>query len=143
MPDIFHYFPINATREKVYSAIATPQGIDNWWAKESSGIPELGQTYNLFFEPEYYWTAIVSINLPNEAFELTMQNSDSDWEGSKVGFRLLERDERTEVQFYHTGWKADNEHFRISNYCWAMYLRILKRYLEFGELIAYSDRLEV
>ena len=72
-----------------------------------------------------------------------MQNSDKDWEGSKVGFRLTANNKTTDVQFYHTGWNEDNEHLRISNFCWAMYLRILKRYLEFGEFVPYSNRLQV
>ena len=35
------------------------------------------------------------------------------------------------------------EHYRISNCCWAMYLRILRRYLEYGETVSYEDRLDV
>ncbi len=35
------------------------------------------------------------------------------------------------------------EHYRISCYCWAMYLRILKRYLEHGETVQYARRLDV
>jgi Activator of Hsp90 ATPase homolog 1-like protein len=32
---------------------------------------------------------------------------------------------------------------KISSYCWAMYLRILKRYVEFGEEVPYEKRLQV
>ncbi|MBK8405323.1 MAG: SRPBCC domain-containing protein [Saprospiraceae bacterium] len=78
-----------------------------------------------------------------QEFELTMQTSDQDWDGSKVGFRLTDKNNVTEIQFYHTGWKEANEHYRISNYCWAMYLRLLKRCLEFGEFVPYADRLNV
>lgn len=143
MPHIFHNFPINAPLEKVFAAISTPQGLDCWWTKSASGIPALGETYHLFFEPDYNWTACVSLYQPNEAFELTMQLSDADWEGTKVGFRLVEKNGLTEVQFYHGTWKTDNEHFRISSYCWAMYLRLLKRYAEFGEFVPKADRLVV
>jgi hypothetical protein len=45
--------------------------------------------------------------------------------------------------FRHTGWAEPNEHFRISNHCWAMYLRILRRYLEYGEIVPYEQRLDV
>ncbi len=48
-----------------------------------------------------------------------------------------------EVSFYHMGWPENNEHFRISCYCWAMYLRILKRYIEYGEKVPYKSRLSV
>ena len=39
--------------------------------------------------------------------------------------------------------KLGGEHFRISSYCWAMYLRVLKRGVEFGEAVPYKDRLNV
>ena len=35
-----------------------------------------------------------------------------------------------------------NEHWRISCYCWAMYLRLIRRYLEYGETIPYESRLD-
>jgi len=143
MADIFHYFPINAPIDKVFENISTPNGIDKWWAKTTSGKSAIGEIFHFHFEPDYNWNAVVSIYVPNEKFELTMKNSDPDWEGSKVGFSLTGKNNLTEVQFYHTNWKEDNNHYRISNYCWAMYLRILKRNLEFGENVPYVDRLNV
>jgi len=56
---------------------------------------------------------------------------------------LNDKENLTEVSFYHVGWKENNEHYKISCYCWAMYLRILKRYIEFGEEVAYEKRLSV
>lgn len=143
MADIFHYFPINTSVERVFEAISSPEGIDKWWAKTTSVNVALDETFHFYFEPDYNWTAVVSKCIPNKEFELTMQTSDEDWKGTKVGFRLADRQNVTEVQFYHTGWKVDNEHLRISNFCWAMYLRILKRNLEFGEFVQYADRLSV
>ncbi len=143
MNDIFHYFPINASIAKVFDAISTPNGLDKWWTKRSSGKVDIGETFHFHFEPDYNWTAVVSKCIPDKEFELTMQNSDQDWKGSKVGFHLIDKNSVTEVQFYHTGWKENNEHLRISNFCWAMYLRILKRNLEFGEFVQYADRLNV
>ena len=32
---------------------------------------------------------------------------------------------------------------RTSCYCWVMYLRILKRYVEHGEMVPYERRLDV
>lgn len=143
MADIFHYFTINTSSNKVFDAISTPKGIDKWWTKSSSGKVAVGETFHFYFEQDYNWAAVVSKCIPDKEFELTMKTSDKDWEGSKVGFRLADKNIFTEVQFYHIGWKEDNEHYRISNFCWAMYLRILKRNLEFGEFVPYADRLNV
>lgn len=143
MANIFHYLPINAPIDKVFEAISTPSGLDRWWTKASLGKAVIGEVFHFHFEPNYNWTAIVSKCVPDKEFEFTMQISDKDWEGSKIGFRLTKKDNVTDVQFYHTGWNEDNEHLRISNFCWAMYLRLLKRNLEFGEFVHYADRLNV
>lgn len=143
MADLFHSFPINAPVANVFEMISTPGGLDKWWTERSSGKPAIAETFHFHFSPDYHWTAIVSKCTTNKEFEFTLRISDEDWEGSKVGFRLTDKNNTTEVQFYHTGWKEDNEHYRISNFCWAMYLRILKRNLEFGEFVPYADRLNV
>jgi hypothetical protein len=73
-----------------------------------------------------------------------MHDSHPDWDGTRVGCELTtESPGLTRGRFYHTGWPEDNEHWRVSCYCWAMYLRLLRRYLEAGELVPYEKRLEV
>jgi len=143
MADIFHYFTITAPREKVFAGIATPNGLDLWWSKQATGNQEPGAVYTLSFGPGYIWKAVVTKYVAGNEFELQFTEADPDWEGSKVGFILTEKNNKTKVEFYHTGWKEDNEHYRISNYCWAMYLRILKRNLEYGEEVPYEKRLSV
>lgn len=39
-----------------------------------------------------------------------------DWLNTKVGFSLTNKNNVTEVHFYHTVRKQDNEHFSISNF---------------------------
>jgi len=143
MSDIIHYFPIKASLQKVFEMISTPSGLDIWWTKSSSGECEENGQYELGFGPGYDWKAHVSMFIPSKAFELEITDSDPDWLGSRVGFRLDVKNEMTWVEFYHNGWPESNEHYRISCYCWAMYLRILKRNLEHGETVAYEKRLDV
>lgn len=142
MPDIYHTFPIKASVEKVFRGISTSEGIDRWWTKASLGAPQLNSIYKLSFGPGYDWSAKVTKFIDNNAFELTMTDSDKDWKGTKVGFTLSPKNNTVEVQFYHSGWPHANEHFKISCYCWAMYLRILKRYVELGEHVPYEKRLD-
>jgi hypothetical protein len=60
-----------------------------------------------------------------------------------VGFRLRPEGKGTGVEFYHAGWPSANSHYRISTFCWAMYLRLLKRHIETGEVVEYERRLDV
>ncbi len=142
MADIFHQFPIKASSKQVFQAISTPAGLDTWWTKRSAGNPEEGAEYELWFDPAHDWRAIVSRYAPNKEFELRMISAHEDWQGTRVGFLLNEKAGVTEVRFHHSGWPESNDHYRVSCYCWAAYLRLLKRYVEHGEVVPYEGRLD-
>ncbi|PWT88419.1 MAG: SRPBCC domain-containing protein [Blastocatellia bacterium] len=143
MADLDYLFPIKSSSSKVFNAIATPEGLNSWWTKTCSGSPIEGNEYELGFGSGYQWRARVARATPPSDFELLITEADADWQGSRLVFRLSDSNGVTNVQFQHLGWPTENEHFRISCYCWAMYLRLLRRYVEFGERVAYEDRLDV
>jgi uncharacterized protein YndB with AHSA1/START domain len=143
MPDIIHDFIVKAPPERVFEMFAVPAGLDRWWTKESSGEPKLDGNYRLYFGAGYDWRARVTKCTPGSEFELQMTDAHEDWAGTKVGCHLAKHGQsETRVLFYHTGWPSENEHWRVSNYCWAMYLRILRRNVEHGETVPYEKRLD-
>lgn len=143
MADITHHFPIAAPIDKVFRAVSSPGGLDQWWTRSSSGEPAEGAEYELSFGSGYEWRAKVTRCVENEAFELTLTDAHEDWLGSTVGIELTAKDDTTLVRFNHRGWPSANDHYHTSCYCWAMYLRILKRFVEHGETVPYESRLEV
>jgi uncharacterized protein YndB with AHSA1/START domain len=143
MPEILHDFPTRAPIARVFEAISTPAGLDEWWTERACGSIADGAVLDLHFGPEYHWQATVTRCLAPRYFELTMTSAADDWLGSRIAFVLAERDGMTWVRFSHSGWPEVDEHYRTSSYCWAMYLRILKRHLEYGESVPYQRRLEV
>jgi uncharacterized protein YndB with AHSA1/START domain len=140
MSTIFHDLYIEAPASKVFKGISSPELLDEWWTNKCKGDVALGREYQLYFTPEYIWQATVTKYNPAKEFELTVHDSHIDWDGTKVGFMVQEKGEHTKLQFYHSDWKEINEHFRVSSYCWATYLRILKRFLEKGERVPYDQR---
>ena len=97
-----------------------------------------------YFGPGYDWRAKVTRYVPGSEFELQMTEAHVDWAKSCVGCRLTpEGAGKTRVLFYHNGWPEANEHWRVSCYCWAMYLRVLRRNVEHGESVPYEKRLDV
>ena len=142
MPDILHDFLVKAAPARVYGAVTSPDGLDRWWTLRSAGAPRPGSEYELGFGPGYDWRARVTRCEPDVRFELEMTRADPQWVGTKVGFHLTPAGEGTQVRFSHVGCPAESENFRVSSYCWAMYLRILRRYLERGESVPYARRLE-
>ena len=72
--------------------------------------------------------------------ELGLVEAQEDWLGTRVGFALTADGDATAVRFHHTGWPQANAHYRGSNYCWTMYLRIMGRAIEHGENVPYEER---
>ena len=143
MTDILHAFPIEASVGPVFAAISTPAGLDAWWTASSAGEPRAGAEYQLDFGPEYHWRATVVAIVPDRIFELELTVAMDDWRGTRVRFDLEASGGTTQLRFGQLGWPGATAHYQTSNYCWAMYLRILKRYVEFGERVPYDRRLAV
>lgn len=143
MPDIMHRLPVRAPAGQVFDLLATGQGLSTWWALGAEGIAAAGEVYALDFGPGYQWTAQVAALDPPRWIEWEMLEADDDWRGTRVGVRLVELDGRTTLDFYHVGWRHANEHFRTTSCCWAQYLRILRRFAEYGERVPYEQRLDV
>lgn len=143
MPDIYSDFPITAPAADVFRVVSTAAGLDQWWTKRSAGTPRVGAEYELWFGPEYDWRARVTACAAPQHFEIEITRAGADWLGTRVGFDITGQGTTSQVRFYHTGWPQSNEHYRVSCYCWPMYLRILRRYLEHGETVPYEKRLRV
>ena len=141
MPTIYHDFNINTSKEKVFEAVSTHYGLDNWWTQRSSGKQEIGSVFNLYFSEEYNWFAEISILIHNEQVEFKMTKAKEEWLPTSFGFILTEeKPEITSVQFYHKDWAAISKEFRVASFCWADLLRQMKQYLEKGIITPFNER---
>jgi uncharacterized protein YndB with AHSA1/START domain len=143
MADIVMDFLVKAGAERVFPAVSTGRGLETWWTKRSTGEPRGGAEFELDFGPNYLWRGKVTKCVSNKTFELQIGRAHEDWNDTRVGFELEDKDGTTTVHFHHTGWPSANEHWRVSVYCWAMYLRLMRRNVEHGELVPYEKRLDV
>lgn len=143
MVDILQDFPIAAPPARVFAGISEPALLDQRWTLRSSGRAVVGTTYAFDFGPQYRWQAVVTTAVPGAAFELRMTQADPDWTGTLVGFELAPVGSGTQVRFHHSGWAAAHAHYCTSCHCWALYLRVLRRHIEHGEVVPYAQRLDV
>lgn len=141
MQTIYHDLIIDVAPAKVFDAVSTPQGFNDWWTLQCKGTPGLNEKYNLYFGDEYDWFATVSKFKENEEIEFSMTEAMEEWLPTRFGFILKrENNDHTYLQFYHTGWKEVTQEFRIASYCWANLLRQLKHYLEQGIITPFEER---
>ena len=144
MSGIVHDFPVFARRDDVFAAVSTPEGLDRWWTQTSAGSAGVGDVWTLGFGPDHQWEATVTACVAGFEIEWELTRAQEDWVGTRVALHLDEvGPKHTNVRFRHSGWRTTDAHFRTSSYCWAMYLRILKRAVEHGEDVAYDRRLDV
>lgn len=144
MYEILHDFPVAAARTKVFEAVATEQGLERWWTRSSEGRTEVGAEWRLYFDPEFDWRGSVTRLETDRLIEWEITRADTEWTGTRVSVELSDHPGGlTWVRFSHSAWRTAGEHFRISSYCWAMYLRLLKQWLQGGETVPYDRRLEV
>jgi len=140
MADILHNVYIHAKPEQVFRAISTGEEIAKWWTKRSTGKPIKGTVFNFYFTEQYDWDAKLIDVQENLRCVWKMTKADDDWLNTQFGFQLSEKEGITTVEFHHTGWLDSNEHFKRSSYCWAMYLHLLKSYIETGKITTFDKR---
>ncbi len=142
MANIYHELPIRAPIAGVFDAISTPDGLNAWWTLRADGMPSVGHSYTLDFGPGYIWHAMVTACAAPDHIEWEFTNADPDWQGTRLRIDLHARNSQTVLSFAHTGWLSTNTHYRVSSFCWAMYLRLLKRYVERNLAVPYCERLD-
>ena len=49
MPDIVHRIGIRAPLSKVYAAVSSPEGVAEWWSRETTGTSRTGGTMDVRF----------------------------------------------------------------------------------------------
>lgn len=140
MADIELQLRVAAPPSRVFAAMSAPAGLDAWWTLTCVGEPQLHARYQFGFGPDFSWQGVLTRFEPTVAAEWHMEVADADWTGTHVAFVLSPSADGTRIEFSHRGWRDANEHFRVSTYCWATYLRLLKRYLEHGEVVPYAER---
>ena len=139
MYHIFHDIDIKASREDIYSMLISPDKLNIWWTVKSEGQAEVNGEYRFYFSEEYDWKAKVLEMSHGETLTYQMIKADSDWKDTLLSFEIIEKDREHHIlRFEHRQWRQVNDHFRRSNYCWALYLNDLKKYVE-QNVISASD----
>ncbi len=131
MAEIRHNVVIKASPEKIFDAITTQQGLENWWAKQTTARPEVGFV-NVFTFGTFRNEMEVTVLIPNKRTEWKCLKSIEDWVDTSISFDLQEKDGRTVLRFAHSGWRTDSDVFAGCNHDWGRFLISLKSLCETG-----------
>jgi uncharacterized protein YndB with AHSA1/START domain len=135
MPDIAHLIKIRATPERVYQAIATADGIRNWWTRDVSLDDEVGSMGEFGFYGHRFAIKVRVAELVPSA-HISWSNVSStrgSFDGTTIVFDLKPDGNDTTLLFAHRGFKNADDEYASATTRWGYYLLSLKRYLETGK----------
>ena len=134
MPDIRNRVGVNAPIDEVYDAIATREGVSEWWTTTVEGNAHVGGELAFFFGgPDRAATMeIVESTSPSRVLWRCVQGPD-EWVGTTISFDLRQNGDETVVVFAHAGWREPVEFMYHCSTAWAYFLLSLKHGLEGGK----------
>lgn len=139
MAAIKHLFHIATPREKVYKAISTIDGLANWWTKETSGESKVGGVIEFRFGSHGVTKMKVKELKENDSVVWQCVDSNPDWDGTVLTFKLGDNDGKTRVRFSHDGWKETGDFYAACSFSWGRYLESLRQLCQAGKGEAFDS----
>jgi uncharacterized protein YndB with AHSA1/START domain len=132
MPDIMHSLKIHASPDQVYEAIATAEGLRNWWTRDAvldsklGGMGEFG-----FFGRRFVAKVKIEELQPPQRIEWKVTNAA--WNGDTIVFEVRPEQAAARLSFSHRHFKEGDQRYASATTRWGFYLLSLKNYLETGK----------
>jgi hypothetical protein len=135
MPDIRHRVVMSAPLDSVYSAIATKDGLSDWWTRDGvRGESTEGSTIEFYFgQPEPAAVMDVTRLDPDGQVSWSCVGGADEWVGTKLSFALTLQDDETVVLFTHADWRDPSDFMAHCSARWAYFLLSLKSLVETGK----------
>lgn len=150
MADIYHQVWVNAPLSRVYGALATAEGLGQWWAPHSAeATPEGLVLAHSPGEAHGDVRMLVRDATPDRRIEWEIisrhpaESPASAWTGTRIVFALEERpspghwiglgnagEPMTVIEFRHTGWDGASPFYGFCNLAWGETLALLRTWCE-------------
>ena len=134
MNNIRHFIGARTTKEAMFKAISTPDGIEKWWSTQAKGIPEAGETLELYFEGITTLKFRYEQIIPNEKLVIRCIDGFKTWYDTVLTHELEEKDGQVFLTHIHSNIDPEDlEALTYFNTKWTVYLLSLKDFLEKGK----------
>ncbi len=137
MVDIIHRIGIRAPLARVYSALATVEGVAGWWTEETTGESKPGGTVQVLFRsPDGSEMGKMGFEVqqlkPNQEVHWRFKSGPAEWIGTDVTFSLAQAGEYVMVRFGHRNWREEVDFTAHCSMKWATFLLSLRDLAETG-----------
>jgi uncharacterized protein YndB with AHSA1/START domain len=140
MADIRHRVGINAPQQQVSAALATKEGLADWWTRDVQGDPAPGGMLRFSFFGSAEPGAVMEVTelIPDWRVEWRCVQGPDEWVGTTLTFDLKPGAASEIVLLLtHAGWREPVEFMHHCSTKWAYHLLGLKEWLESGALAVY------
>lgn len=130
---------VDQTPNEVFNAITNVRG---WWSEEIEGSTDkLNDEFTYHYEDVHRSKMKLIEVIPNKKVVwLVMDNyfkftkDSSEWKGNKINFEIIEKDNKTQLQFTQLGLVSDYECYTICRDAWSNYIQnSLRRLIATGK----------
>ena len=137
MVDILHRVGIRSSIDKVYTALATRDGLASWWTTHTEGESKVGGMLQFRFSADGREIGGFDMKVlelqPAKRVLWEVVEGPPEWIGTNVDFELKQDGEYCVVLFKHQGWKEPVEFMHHCSTKWATFLMSLKSVVETGK----------
>ena len=132
MVDILHRVGVIASRDSVYQALTTAEGLAAWWTNDTRGDGAAGGELEFRFAPGGFDMSVLEAS-PNDRVLWEVVDGPKEWIGTRISWELRTEGDFTIILFAHQGWREPVEFMYHCSTKWATFLMSLKKLLETGE----------
>jgi hypothetical protein len=126
MASIKHLFHIDASKEKVFEALTTIEGLGSWWTNKTTGNTKLGGIIEFRFGDYGGPDMKVKEIKANESVTWECVGGSEDWLEHIFSFE----------QF---GWKETGDFYASCNFSWGRYMESLRQFCQTGKGEAFGS----
>lgn len=134
MPEIMHLIKIRTPRDKAYQAVATAEGIRNWWTRDAVLDPTVGGVgeFGFYGHRLVIKLRVAELTPPEHVVWNDLSSTTGAFDGTTITFDLNSDEGITSLLFAHRGFKTGGNNVASATTRWGFYLLSLKRFLETG-----------
>jgi uncharacterized protein YndB with AHSA1/START domain len=137
MVDILHRVGIKASLDEVYQALATREGVADWWTTNTQGQSKIGGLLKFRFNSDGKEIGGFDMKVlelqPDRRVLWQVVEGPAEWIGTKISFDLKQEGDYSIVLFNHQGWNEPVEFMHHCSTKWAIFLMSLKSLVETGK----------
>ena len=141
MASIYHQIGVKTSPDKIFKAIATLEGLADWWTV-AKGSCDTGEVIEFWFG-DFHMDMKVADQVDKSSVTWVCIGGDAQWQDTEITFTLKETDQQTLINFNHRKWVETSELYRQCNTKWAVFLLSLKDYLETGKGRPFPNDMQI